>query len=128
MEATKEHSIWETGALDANLESLLEEYAKSVGSIDSGVPSEIVQGATRIDPTQARVLASGPADCTDPFDGTTHQDDVTDADVMTADQSAGILDGGVDDITPVQLWDTIMRKYKVAQTLAEEIHRLQPLG
>ena len=36
MEATKEHSIWETGILDSNLESLLEEYAKSVGSTEGG--------------------------------------------------------------------------------------------
>ena len=54
--------------------------------------------------------------------------DDMDIDDMTADQSADILDGGVDDITPVQLWDTIMKKYKVAQTCAEEIHRLQAVG
>ena len=108
MEATKEHSIWETGIIDANIESLLEEYAKSVGSSDGGASPEIVQGATPIAPEQARILVSGPADCTDASDDVVPQDEVSGADNMPANQSAGILDGGVDDTTPVQLWDTTM--------------------
>ena len=95
MEATKQHSIWETGVLDASLESLLEEYAKSVGSSDGGVPSDIVQRATRIDPGQARVLATGPADCTDASCDAASQEEDTGVDDMTANQSAGILDGAL---------------------------------
>ena len=37
---------------------------------------------------------------------------------------AAALDGGVDDITPLRLWDFIMKKYKVKQACEEEIARL----
>ena len=93
MEATKHHDIWETGVLDASLGSLLDEYAKSVGSSDGGVPSEILQGATRIDPGQARVLASGPADCIDASCDAAGQEEDTGVDDLSGNQSAGILDG-----------------------------------
>ena len=44
-----------------------------------------------------------------------------------ADQSAGVIDGGVDDVTPVQIWDEIMKKYKVAQMCEDEIERLEKI-
>ena len=31
------------------------------------------------------------------------------------DECAAVVDGGVDDLSPLQLWDQIMRRYKVAQ-------------
>ena len=64
MEATKGHSLWHTGALDPKLEALLQEYAQSVGGTQGGTPAELVQGASRIAPEHASVLASGPANCT----------------------------------------------------------------
>ena len=38
--------IWETGALDASLEALLQEYTESVGGAIGGAPAELVQGAS----------------------------------------------------------------------------------
>ena len=37
---------------------------------------------------------------------------------------AAAIDGGVDDVSPVQLWDTIVKKYKLAQICEEELARL----
>ena len=63
MEATRTHVLWETGNLDTKLEELLELYQQSLGAVSQGVPAELVQGAARILPGQAKVLAFGPADC-----------------------------------------------------------------
>ena len=48
-------------------------------------------------------------------------------DVEPVDSSncVGILDGGVDSITPLRLWDQVMRNYKVAQLCTQEIERLK---
>eukprot|EP00973_Karenia_brevis_P069976 9728543-Karenia_brevis.AAC.1 len=48
-----------------------------------------------------------------------------DEETTSGDQCAGIIDGGVDDVTPVQIWDQIMKRYKVAQTCSEELERLR---
>ena len=40
------------------------------------------------------------------------------------DDCAAVLDGGTDDLSPVQLWDAIMRRYGVAQECEREIARL----
>ena len=61
MEATKYHGVWETGALDPALETLLQAYVHSVGTTKGGVPSEILQGAARIAPEHASVNLAGPA-------------------------------------------------------------------
>ena len=42
--------------------------------------------------------------------------------------SAAVLDGGVDYIGPLQLWDTIMKKHKVAQLCTQELARLHRMG
>ena len=52
--------------LDDGLEELLRQYTESIGSATGGVPSELVQGVTRIALGEARVLLLGPADCTAP--------------------------------------------------------------
>ena len=151
MEATMHHELWETEELAGTLEDLLREYNKSIGGVAtdfvdsqstgpadatpsadrssgldmSGVPAELLQGASRISPEQAAVLASGPADCVaqpDEEDATTLDGDVHES---LADQCAGIIDGGVDEITPVQIWNEIMKKYKVAQLCDEELLRLR---
>ena len=54
-------------------------------------------------------------------------DEVKSVDVEPVDSSncVGILDGGVDAITPLRLWDQVMRNYKVAQLCTQEIERLK---
>ena len=104
MDATKSHVLWETDVLDKSLEDLLQVYATSIGSADTGVPSELIQGASRIPAESAKLLAAGPANCT--ADPDVEQGDV--GEECRAEQEAtincvGILDGGVDDITPVQI-------------------------
>ena len=42
--------------------------------------------------------------------------------------SAAVLDGGVDDIGSLRLWDTIIRKYKVVQVCTQELERLRRSG
>ena len=68
---------------------------------------------------------SGPADCveesTDDASANTGDEQ---RDYETGINSAGVLDGGVDDISALQLWDTIMKKYKVAQLCDEELRQL----
>ena len=40
------------------------------------------------------------------------------------DECAAAIDGGVDDLGPLHLWDEIMRKYGVAQECARALDRL----
>ena len=127
MEATKHHEFWESGELDTSLEQLVQQYATSIGSACSGVPAEIFQGAARISAAQATLHASGPADCTAEFDEADGADINTNETTAPGEDCVGIIDGGVDDITPVQIWDQIMRKYKVAQICDQELERLRKL-
>ena len=106
------------------MESLLQQYTESVGSEHGGIPSEIFQGASQISRENAFVNQSGPTDCVEES-----TDGVVDAeneqqDNETGLNNAGVLDGSVDDVTALQLWDSIMTNYKVAQQCDEELHRL----
>ena len=55
------------------------------------------------------------------------KDNEEDGDAETGDEAdpelAAALDGGIDDITPLRMWDFIMKKYKVKQACEEEIAR-----
>ena len=96
-----------------------------------GVPAEILQGAARIAPEHASVNLAGPAQCVDQEDAGDSEagkDASADTPQDAAANNAAVLDGGVDDLEPLQLWDTIMKKYKVAQVCTEELHRLERVG
>ena len=68
---------------------------------------------------------SGPADCVDEStDDASANADAEQRDYEAGINSAGVIDGGVDDISALQLWDMIMKKYKVAQLCDEELRRL----
>ena len=114
MEHTKHHEVWEAGGLDASLESLVQEYACSVGNTCGGIPAELFQGAMRIAAENAKIHAAGPADCTANANGTDGTGDNMEESINPAEDCVGIIDGGVDDISPVEIWDTIMKKYKVS--------------
>ena len=129
MEATKQHALWENpDVLDDGLESLLRKYELSIGKV-TGVPSELIQGASRIAAEHAKVCAAGPADCT-PSSEDLQQENGNSADggEDCAKQCAAVLDGGVDDITPVQIWNAVMKKYKVAQQCDDQLRRPELQG
>jgi hypothetical protein len=120
MNATRHHEYWDSEALDHQLEDLLGLYEKSLGGKTcNSVPAEIIQGAARLDPRHSGVNAAGPADCLPRDGGDADEDEAAQGhstvDIGEADNCAGALDGGVDSITPIQIWDEVMRKYKVAQ-------------
>ena len=127
MDATKHHQFWESGELDVSLEQLVQEYAVSIGSTSSGIPAEIFQGAARISSEHATLHASGLADCTADAEEADGREINTDEPTVPAEDCVGMIDGGVDDISPVQIWDEIMRKYKVAQVCDQELERLREL-
>ena len=129
MEATKQHALWENpDVLDDGLESLLRKYELSIGKV-TGVPSELIQGASRIAAEHAKVCAAGPADCTPSSEDLQQENGNTaDGGEDCAKQCAAVLDGGVDDITPVQIWNAVMKKYKVAQQCDEQLRRPELQG
>ena len=103
-------------------------YESSVGGVVGGTPTELVQGAALISADHAQVHAKGPANCTN-----VSEMDCNDADTMESEgdglgQCAGVLDGGVDSITPLQIWHTIMENYKIAQHCDAEIKQLLRRG
>ena len=116
MWATKHHELWETNLLESSLEELLQAYERSVGSVSGGVPSEILQGACQIPEIEFGVQSRGPANCTDEVGDEEDKHNTGDDAADSGNNCAAVLDGGVDDVTPVQLWAAVMRKYKVAQT------------
>ena len=100
MEATKTHALWETGSLHDSFEALLAAYEQSVGSCDGGVPTQLVDGACRIDARRVTLHAAGPANCTpnDPEHKGTEQPQETIVasaeDVSHAlDEGAAVIDG-----------------------------------
>ena len=109
MEATRKHVLWESDKLDNKLEELLDLYQQSLGVVPQGVPAELVQGAAQILPRQARVLAFGPADCVAQENELEQEDISLEMEGGIGDQCAGIIEGGVDHITPIQIWDDVMK-------------------
>ena len=76
---------------------------------------------------------AGPADCTAAGDddegdraGSPHLDEGGSAgDHDATANCAAVFSGGQDDISGVQLWNTVMKKYKVAQICEEELAQLE---
>ena len=128
MEATRTHVYWEADNLHDELEKLLKLYQQSLGTVSQGVPAELVQGAVRIDTGQANVLAAGPADCVAPDDEPEPEKPSLELEGGIGDQCAGIIGGGVEHITPIQLWNSVMLKYDVQQKCEEELYRLRNTG
>ena len=126
MVATKTHEVYEDGSLGEALEELLGQYEKSVGGVEGGAPAELVQAASRISASHATVHQSGPANATADDD----RDDETADPAQTTRENDGngcaaAIDGGVDDLTPLQLWDSIMKNLKVQQVCEEELKKLK---
>ena len=130
MEATKNNIVWESGLLDPAIEDLLTKYEESIGSDSGGVPSELIQGASRISEAHALVTAAGPSDCREDDENTpleTEDNEATKQNISydIGANCAAAVDGGIDEISPLKMWDTIMKKYKIAQRCEEELARLK---
>ena len=89
------------------------------------MPCELLQGAARIAPEHASVHVAGPAQCVaqEEEESGTCEDTPAEIPGDVGANNAVVLDGGVDDIGPLQLWDTVMKKYKVAQLCTAELER-----
>ena len=116
MDATRDHPAWHHSTLHPSLEELLSSYAASIGG-SQGVPCEILQSATVVPEGCGEVTMQGPASCTEDVDTKDGEDN-------DESQCAAVLHGGVDDVGPVQLWNAVMKKYKVAQACEKELSKL----
>ena len=79
-----------------------------------------VYGPIVIPEAFASAQQAGPADAVAREEET---DDVP-VELPIVDECAAILEGGTDDISPLQLWDEVMRKYGVAQHCERVIQSL----
>ena len=91
--------------LICGLEQLLEAYAQSVGEEGSAVPAELLQAAARIDEARAKVQQLGPSDAV----ASDEEDELTGGDEEVPDECAAAIDGGMHDVSPLQLWDAVMK-------------------
>ena len=119
MVATKYQRI--AGAnLGAALESLLAAYEASTGSSNGGVPASIIQTATRIPAEHVPAQQAGPSDAVADNDDEAAPPSQTPAE----GESAACLSGGTDDISPLQLWDSPMKKHDVQNKLDADLAQL----
>ena len=104
--ATKHECDDGPDGLGAQLEALLAAYRESTGCADGGVPAELVQGATQIADEQAPLQQSGPADAVDA--GEAHE-----GAAATPDDSAAVLQGNMDEVSPIALREALMKTYGI---------------
>ena len=114
-------------ALPPLLPLSIQEYAASVGTDAGGIPSELLQAASEIPADRSSVVLEGPANCTDA--DARASDGAGDADVDDVEvQCAAALDGGLDSCGPLQIWDNVMKRYKVKQICEQELQRLDAIS
>ena len=104
------------------LQALKQCFSWRVFFYSSGVPKEILQGAHAISAQHANINAAGPANCTPEETGQTSLDP---NDEVNSTGTAGLLQGATENLTVVQQWDIVMRKYKVAQLCDEQLAKLK---
>ena len=106
---------------------LLDAYRVSTGALTGGVPAELVQSATKINASQGAVNLQGPADAvaSDDEDNATARPTGGRNPAPEDDESAAAIPGGTDDISPLQLWDSIMRQHGILQRCDTELAKLR---
>ena len=72
------------------------------------------------------MVLPGPADCTEEDQREENVKNVGNAEDVEA-HCVAVLNGGLDDFKPLELWHAVMEKYKVAQQAREELARLDPV-
>ena len=121
MEATKYDLEDVPEGVGTRVEELLAAYADSTGSHDGGVPSELVQGATSIPLEQAPLQQRGPADAV-------AGDHDADEAVAAPDDSAAVLQGGLDEVGPLALREALLYKYKVHSQVSTALVEAEAAG
>ena len=104
MLATKDEHILSKDRLGTHLERIVSAYRESVGSSGVGVPAQLIHTATSIDPKHLPRAGEGPAEAVD------HE-----AGREGGSYDSAVLDTGLEELTPLQLWSTAMSKYKVLE-------------
>ena len=115
MLATKNEVVVNSANLGEQLENLLSAYAKSTGTDEGAMPAELLQGATEIPTTQAPLQQAGPADAV----GTNSSEVSTTT--VPPDDAAALLQGGLDDIEPLRVWEALMHKYGIHVQVQESL-------
>ena len=116
MEKTKYLEILSAERLGQHLEFILAAYRASVGPTGEGVPKELLATATKIDGASLPEAHVGPADAA--ADGEQTQ--------RAGSYSSAVIDTGLEDLTPLQLWSTAMSKYAVLEECAAILDSLGP--
>ena len=104
MEQTKYLEVLSPTRLGKHFNRILSAYAESVGHSGCGVPREIIGAATQIDERHLPQAREGPADA---VDGATT--------ALETDFSSAVIDTGLEEVTPLQLWSVAMTKYQVLE-------------
>jgi hypothetical protein len=119
MQATKNVTHAPQDSLGEHLEQLLAAYATSIGHDGVGVPAELIQGATRIAEAHAPIQQKGPADAVASDD----ENDATEHVNAVPDDCAAVLQGNTSSLSPLQIWDSVMKQYQVLRRCDEDVAR-----
>ena len=121
--------VFSLHALGAQLEGVLDSYRESLGGTTSGVPRELLAAATPVMADQSTLHLPGPADavaeCSSEDEPQAPQQaapsgSTEKATAQRLDHSCAIVDSGMQDMTPLRLWNMAMQKYEVLQGLQEQ--------
>ena len=115
------------------LERILAAYRSSIRG-DEGVPHELLAVATEMDPAHVPQGRAGPADAVGEVNDDVVPEDHDSAepdgkhDVQSSrqDYSSAVIDTGLEEFTPLQLWNVAMTKYKVLEECGAIINALGP--
>ena len=86
-----------------------------------GVPAPLLQGATQITAQQAPLQQHGPAEAVG-------EESVTEETGTVFDDGAGVLQGGIDDLEPLRLWDSLMTRYKITAQIDTALEAAEAAG
>ena len=114
MEQTKYLAVLSRDRLGSYMESVLQKYAESLGGASEGVPRELAQMSTRLDPTCMPQAHAGPADAAD------SAEDSADRGAF----SSAVMDTGLEGCSTLQATDMAMKKYKVIEDCESIINAL----
>jgi len=114
MQATRAHDVVGEAALGKHLERLLEAYSAEVRGAVEGVPRSLCDAATQLVEAETALQEPGPADALQGSDG--EGEDASRAEHskrLAADQSLAVLESGSEKQHPLQLWNLLLKKFKV---------------
>ena len=97
------------------LERILDAYRESVGVTGEGVPRQLLADATLINDAHLPTAREGPTDAVD-----------KDNEQNPQTYSSAVIDTGLEELTPLQLWNTAMSKYQVLQECGAVLQALGP--